>query len=166
MPSCPDTDTHPCTADPRRLGKVENWPPRRPQTTKWMPRNGFSTQKDVYGVYTYIHTTYSITQLLKGTLVTRMTVTGSAARTSLVLEALYTGIRPGTHTAWRAIRSSQYNVSCIPAFCSLVYLIDGCAPPRGETPRRPILILPTCQRKSAAAIARKSAALCHRESRE
>ena len=35
VPSCPDA--HPCTADPRRLGKVENWPPRRPQTTKWMP---------------------------------------------------------------------------------------------------------------------------------
>ena len=41
--SCPDA--HPCTADPRRLGKVENWPPRRPQTTKWMPETDSPPKK-------------------------------------------------------------------------------------------------------------------------
>ena len=43
VPSRPDA--HPCTADPRRLGKVENWPPRRPQTTKWMPETDSPPKK-------------------------------------------------------------------------------------------------------------------------
>ena len=43
VPSSPDA--HPCTADPRRLGKVENWAPRRPQTTKWMPETDSPPKK-------------------------------------------------------------------------------------------------------------------------
>ena len=40
---CPDA--HLCTADPRRLGEFENWPPGRPQTTKWMPETDSPPKK-------------------------------------------------------------------------------------------------------------------------
>ena len=71
---------------------------------------------------------------------------GDRERSAYLLGSRGTVHRDTSRNSHGLARDTEFTVpTCIPAFCSLVYLIDGCAPPRGETPRRPIL--QTCQRK-------------------